>query len=159
ALGALHACGAGAAGIAFGFVNVLPFGWRALYAIGLVPLLLVAYLRRALPETARFDALARGRSDLRGPPPVGPGGDLVGRSPRRVAMMVAAVLAIEIAMGPAVFFAPKFLQDVHGWSPAQVAAMNVGGGFFAILGNPLAGWLSDRRGRRPVTALFTLGVL
>jgi len=159
ALGALHACGAGAAGIAFGFVNVLPFGWRALYAIGLVPLLLVAYLRRTLPETTRFDALAKERSGVRPSPPLEPVVDLVRHYPGRVAMMVAAVLAIEIAMGPAVFFAPKFLQDVHGWSPAQVAAMNIGGGFFAIIGNPLAGWLSDRRGRRPVTTLFTLGVL
>jgi putative MFS transporter len=32
------------------------------------------------------------------------------------------------------------------------------GGAFAIIGNPLAGWLSDRRGRRPITALFALGV-
>ena len=30
ALGALHACGAGLAALAFGFVEVLPVGWRAL---------------------------------------------------------------------------------------------------------------------------------
>jgi MFS family permease len=74
-------------------------------------------------------------------------------------MLALAVVAIEIAMGPAVFFAPKFLQDVHGWSPAAVAALSLGGGVFAIVGNPVAGWLSDRRGRRPVTALFTAGVV
>jgi len=159
ALGALHACGAGAAGIAFAFVNVLPFGWRALYGIGLVPLMLVAYLRRTLPETKRFDALPKERTKLRASQAIKPVVDLVRRYPSRVAMLMTAVFAIEIATGPAVFFAPKFLQDVHGWSPAQVAAMNVGGGFFAVIGNPLAGWLSDRRGRRPVTMLFTLGVL
>ena len=53
-------------------------------------------------------------------------------------------------------FAPKYLQDVHGWSPAEVALLNVAGGAFAIVGNPLAGWLGDRFGRRPVTALFVL---
>jgi putative MFS transporter len=159
ALGALHACGAGVAGLAFAFVDVLPYGWRALYAIGLVPLLVVAYLRRTLPETDRFEAVARERTALRAAPPLAPALDLVRRHPRRLAILAFAVVAIEIAMGPAISFAPKFLQDVHGWSPAQVAALTVGGGVFAIVGNSLAGWLSDRRGRRPVTLLFTCGVL
>lgn len=43
ALGAIHACGAGLAALAFGFVDVLPHGWRDLYLVGLGPLLLVAY--------------------------------------------------------------------------------------------------------------------
>ena len=159
ALGALHACGAGVAAAAFGFVDVLPFGWRALYAVGLAPLLVVAYLRRTLPETGRFDALARERSEIRAAPPLAPAVQLVRRYPRRLAMLAVAVVAIEIAMGPATFFAPKYLQDALGWSPAQVALMNFAGGFFAIIGNPVAGWLSDRRGRKPVTVLFTAGVV
>ncbi|HVH20339.1 MAG TPA: MFS transporter [Myxococcota bacterium] len=159
ALGALHACGAGVAGLAFAFVDVLPYGWRALYAIGLVPLLVVAYLRRTLPETGRFDVHARGRSELRAAPPLAPAIELFRRHPRRIAILALAVVAIEIAMGPAINFAPKFLQDVHGWSPAQVAALTVVGGAFAIIGNSLAGWLSDRRGRRPVAVMFMCGVL
>jgi putative MFS transporter len=158
ALGALHACGAGVAAVAFGFVDVLPGGWRTLYAIGLLPLLLVAYLRRALPETGRFDALARGRGGLARAPAIAPALDLVRRHPRRIAILAVAVVGTELAIAPAVFFAPKYLQDVHGWSPASVAALSFGGGAFAIVGNPLAGWLSDRRGRRPVTAAFTLAV-
>ncbi len=35
--------GAGVAALAFGAVNILPYGWRALYVIGAVPLFLVAY--------------------------------------------------------------------------------------------------------------------
>jgi putative MFS transporter len=158
ALGALHACGAGVAAVAFGFVDVLPGGWRTLYAIGLLPLLLVAYLRRALPETGRFDALARGRGELRSAPAIAPALDLVRRHPRRIAILAVVVVGVELAIAPAVFFAPKYLQDVHGWSPASVAALSFGGGAFAIVGNPLAGWLSDRRGRRPVTVAFTLAV-
>src|SRR5262245_54452205 len=46
ALGALQACGAGVAALAFGFVDRVPFGWRTLFAVGLLPLALVAYLRR-----------------------------------------------------------------------------------------------------------------
>jgi putative MFS transporter len=160
ALGALHACGAGAAAIAFGFVDTVPFGWRALYAVGLVPLVLVAYLRRTLPETGRFDALARAeRAELRATPPLAPAVLLVRRHPSRIAMLAFAVIAVEIAMGPATFFAPKYLQDALGWTPGQVALMNFAGGFIAIIGNPVAGWLSDRRGRRPVTVAFTAGVI
>lgn len=159
ALGALHACGAGVAALAFAFVDVLPFGWRALYAIGLVPLLVVAYLRRALPETYRFDAMARERAEFRAAPPLAPALDLVRNHPRRLAILALAVVAIEIVMGPATFFAPKFLQDVHGWTPGAVAALNGIGGGLAIVGNAVAGWLSDRRGRRPVTMMFTFGVV
>ena len=60
-----------------------------------------------------------------------------------------------LAGGTAAFFAPKYLQDVHGWEPSNVAMLNLAGGALAIVGNPLAGWLSDRFGRRPVTVIFT----
>ena len=61
ALGALQACGAGVAAIMFGFVEYLPYGWRSLYAIGLGPLLLIAYFRRTLPETHRFQQIEQVR--------------------------------------------------------------------------------------------------
>src|SRR5262249_62015459 len=38
-------------------------------------------------------------------------------------------------------------------------AVPAGGASFATLGTPRAGWLPARRGRRPVTPLFPLGVL
>jgi putative MFS transporter len=158
ALGAIHAVGAGMAGGAFAFVEMLPYGWRALYLVGLVPLLLVAHLRRTLPETTPFDSLERAGEAFRAAPAITPALDLVRRHPRRIAMLVAAVFAIEIVIGPATFFAPKFLQDMHGWRPEGVALLVSIGGGLATLGNPVAGWLSDRRGRRPVTLLFTVFV-
>jgi putative MFS transporter len=158
ALGAIQACGAGLAAVAFGFVDVLPGGWRSLYLIGLVPLGLVAYWRRTLPETARFRDLqsARGTA-MHSAPALAPVLDLVRTRPGRFAGLASVVFFAGLAMTPGSFFAPKFLQDVHGWSPAAVASLNFLGGAFAIVGNPLAGWLSDRRGRRPVTLLFSTG--
>jgi MFS family permease len=155
ALGAITACGAGMAGLLFGFVDALPGGWRALYAIGLVPLLVLAWWRRSMPETERFMALERERgAALRTAPALGPGLKLLRSYPGRLLALCSAVLLLGIATAPAMFFAPKYLQDVHGWSPGGVAALTLGGGFFAIIGNPLAGWLSDRYGRRPITGLF-----
>ena len=55
-ISALDFTGAGLASLVFAAVNILPYGWRALYVIGAVPLFLVAYLRRSLPETKRFAA-------------------------------------------------------------------------------------------------------
>ena len=42
AVGAIQACGAGLAALLFMWVEVLPFGWRGLYLVGLGPLLLLA---------------------------------------------------------------------------------------------------------------------
>lgn len=63
----------------------------------------------------------------------------------------------KVSTAPDSFFAPKNLQEVHGWAPGWVASLNFLGGAFAIVGNPLAGRLSDRRGRRPVAVVFTAG--
>jgi MFS family permease len=158
ALGAIQACGAGLAAIAFGFVDALPHGWRDLYLVGLGPLVLVAYWRRTLPETERFDALQREREQtLRSAPALDPMLQLVRNQPLRIGALLLVVLLAGIAFAPAGFFAPKYLQDVHGWTPASVALLNFFGGMFAIVGNPLAGWLSDRYGRRPIASVFGAG--
>jgi predicted MFS family arabinose efflux permease len=62
-----------------------------------------------------------------------------------------------MAEAAAGFFGPKYLQDIHGWTPSAVGFMTVFAGAFAIVGNTFAGWLSDRVGRRQVTIGFILG--
>jgi putative MFS transporter len=157
ALGAITACGAGLAALLFGSVEVLPGGWRTLYLVGLVPLLTLAWWRRSMPETERFLTLERERgAELRAAPALAPVVTLLRSYPRRMAVVAAALLLAGAAIGPAMLFAPKYLQDVHGWRPGGVALLNIVGGFFGIIGNSLAGWLSDRLGRRPITVLFTL---
>ncbi len=59
-------------------------------------------------------------------------------------------------MGPAGFFAPEYLRVVLGWPPATVALLSFFGGMIAIVGNPAAGWLSDRHGRRPMASLVAV---
>jgi putative MFS transporter len=158
ALGAIQACGAGMAALLFGLVEYLPFGWRALYLVGLVPLLLVAWWRRTLPETERFESLAAERREsFRATPAFAPMLQLVRDYPGRFAAVAAAFFAFAIAGNPAGFFAPKYLQDAHAWTPGGVAMLNLFGGGLAILANPLAGRLGDRYGRRPVAIAFFLG--
>src|SRR5215472_2366767 len=58
ALAAMNNLGGGIVSLTFAFVTVIPYGWRSLYAIGAVPLFIVAFLRRRLPETQRFEIRA-----------------------------------------------------------------------------------------------------
>ena len=150
ALGAIAACGAGFAAVMFGFVEYAPYGWRSLYAVGLIPLLFIAYWRRSLPETKQYQTAVQVHQ-----PVLQNIGDLFTDMPRRTIGLFSALFAMMLAGGTAAFFAPKYLQDVHGWEPSNVAMLNLAGGALAIVGNPLAGWLSDRFGRRPVTVIFT----
>lgn len=150
ALGAVAACGSGFAAVMFGFVEYAPYGWRSLYAVGLMPLLFIAYWRRSLPETERYTAAVQVHQ-----PVLKNISDLFTHLPRRTIGLFSAIFGLMLAGGTAAFFAPKYLQDVHGWEPSNVALLNLVGGALAIIGNPLAGWLSDRFGRRPVTTLFT----
>lgn len=149
ALFALQACGAGFAALMFGFVEYMPYGWRSLYVIGLIPLLLIAYWRRTLPETERFQKVQVHEPVLQHVR------ELFTNNPRWSWGLFGAVFGIALAGSTAGFFAPKYLQDVHAWTPSSVAMLNLAGGALAIIGNPLAGWLSDRFGRRPVTIVFT----
>src|SRR5262249_12888567 len=48
---------------------------------------------------------------------------------------------------------PKFLQEVHGYSPGNVTALFFLGGALGIMGNIVAGRLSDRFGRRTMGAI------
>lgn len=150
ALGAVAACGSGFAAVMFGFVEYAPYGWRSLYAVGLIPLLFIGYWRHSLPETEQFKALVQDHE-----PVLKNIADLFTHLPRRTIGLFSAIVALSLAGSTAAFFAPKYLQDVHGWVPSNVALLNLAGGALAIVGNPLAGWLSDRFGRRPVTMLFT----
>jgi MFS family permease len=157
AAAALQACGAGFAALMFGFVDVLPYGWRALYAVGVIPLLFIAYWRRTLPETGRFASLESLRSQLDVPVPMFSNVWRAARAQPRVFTMLAGTFFCISMAGSVGTFASKYLQDVHGWAPSGVATLTFAGGAFAIIGNPLSGWLSDRFGRRPVGIVFGLG--
>lgn len=155
ALAALSAVGNGLAFIAFAFVATLPSGWRTLYLLGLPPLLALAWLRRSLPETRRFEVHAATRADahpLRGV--IEPLVKLARMYPGRLLATCAVVFLLSFSENSALFFGPKYFQEVHGWSPKQFATMGVLGGILGIFGGAFAGRLSDAHGRRRVALAF-----
>ncbi len=157
-LGALGATGVGLSALLFSQIDRLPYGWRALYIVGVVPLLLLPLFRSGIRETGRFLQEREKTGD-----PVGvlrgwikPAAALVSRYPLR-ALSVALIGFLGAATtGPIFALAADYLLTDRGWTPGQFAAMFVIGGAFGILGNTVVGRLGDRFGRRLVG--FTLFV-
>ncbi len=149
-LGALGALGHGLAALVFGFVEVLPFGWRALYVVGVIPLLFLTWFRRGLPETQRFESHRRTLQGHKLRDRIEPVLHLVRMYPRRMGVLSVAILPFDFVVATAFTFMPKTLQEVHGYSPGNVTALFLTAGGLAILGNIYAGILGDRFGRKPV---------
>jgi predicted MFS family arabinose efflux permease len=151
-LDALVSTGYGLAAIAFAAIKSVPYGWRGLYTLALIPLVLMIPLRRTLPESRRFEHEAEiGAEAVH---PLGSLALLVRLSPGRLTIITTVAFLNAIGWGPASLFFPKFLQEVHGWSPAQVSGLVVFGGVIGITGSIVAGRLSDRFGRRVTGPLF-----
>lgn len=156
-VGALGASGHGVAMALFSQIDRLPYGWRALYAIGFIPLLLLPFFRRRVPETARFDRHdAATNGDESGGYSLAPLLGLVREYPGRALGIAVAGFLPAIGLVGAFQFTGYFTQTVHGWSPGQYAAMVFFGGGIGIIGNIVGGRLADRFGRR-VVGIVLLG--
>jgi len=142
-LGALGAMGYGLASIGLGAVDDLPYGWRALYAIGALPLLGLAWMRRTLPETARFERSAAAR-ESRWAPVIA----LVRAYPRRLVALVSVAFCLDFAATAASSFMVMTLQEANGYRVEDVRNLYLIGGLLGVAGNPVAGIVGDRVGRR-----------
>jgi putative MFS transporter len=146
-----HVAGGVVAAFALGPVMGSAFGWRAMYALGLVPLLLVIALRFGVRETERFTSM-----DLaRGAHPAAVSLFPVWREPYRrplvLCIMLFGLIGALVITFPS--FYAYFLVNERGFTPAQVSrtyGLALTTGLDAI---PLAGWLLDRWGRRAIGVL------
>ncbi len=158
-LGAVASAGHGVAALLFAGIDWFPFGWRALYALGAIPLLLLPLFRRELKETVRFQQQAQQnpartgvREALRAW--LRPLAGLALTYPLR-ALAITAMGGLAAASHAAVFmFTSFFVQDVHGWLPWQYSLMFVLAGGVGIVGNVVAGRLGDVIGRRVIGFTF-----
>jgi MFS family permease len=160
-LGTFAAFGFGLSMILFGNIEHIPYGWRGLYALGVGPLILLAYFRRRLPETRRFEKLKRedasfaAVSFVRGSW-LRPVRALVRDYPGRFAAVAFVGFFWSASNGSVDFFLPKYCQEVLGWTPPQFARVAVIAGGVGLTGQLVAGWLSDRYGRKPNAIVFLL---
>src|SRR5579872_1751826 len=145
---AFYFTGAGLAAAAFGAVNILPHGWRALYVIGSMPIFLVAILRQRMPETKRF--AAQGEAGLKTVAMLDLLKDIARQYPMRVFTVIVAASAFGFAISPATLLAQKYMQDVYHYTPSEVSFVLIPGGMVGLGMTIAAGRLSDRLGRRPM---------
>ncbi len=158
-LAAMYYAGGGVASLVF--IGIGLYGWRGMYVIGSVPIFLVAFLRRYLPETKRFELrdqeVQKLSSRIAGALDITR--RLLHEHPRRVTTMLIAIAAYGFAIWPAAVFGQKYLQSVLHFTPGQTTALILPGGLIAVSFNILAGRLSDKVGRRAVIFMALLVAL
>ncbi len=149
-LGGLGACGYGLGLLLFAAVDVLPFGWRSMYLVGIVPVLMLPRFRRRVPETRRFrqQELQHDGGGFGGW--LRPLVSLVRAYPGRTLGIGAIGFLSSAGQTTGFSFAAFHAQTVHGWSPGQYSAMAILAGTAGIIGHPWAGRVADRRGRLAV---------
>jgi SHS family lactate transporter-like MFS transporter len=128
-------------------------GWRGMFMVGVLPALLVLYIRRHVPESPSWEPGAAARSSTMS----------VVRSHWRLGIYAVLLMtAFNFFSHGTQDLYPTFLQVQHGLSPHAVgiiaAVYNVG----AIVGGIVCGTLSERIGRRRmivIAALLSLPIL
>ena len=149
ALAALGAAGHGLAGLVYAGIEVLPNDWRDMYIIGAGPMLLIAWLRRSLDETDRFKAhREETKHDKSLRAALEPLINLFTAYPGRIVTIGLTIIPFSFGMTGALVMMPKFLQDVHNFTPPTIALLFGSAGVIAVSGSLLAGRLSDLFGRR-----------
>ncbi|MBX7160205.1 MAG: MFS transporter [Acidimicrobiia bacterium] len=123
------------------------WGWRLFYAFALVPLVIVAWLRRNFRETRAFAVAEESERVQHGFFPH------VAREQRRL-LLGAVVLAsgFGLASTPGFVWAGNLAENQYEWSGLYIVIL-FSAGFFGFGGFLLGGRLSDVFGRRTITVL------
>jgi len=149
-LGVISGLGFGAVAGLLLLVPLTPLGWRLFYLVALLPLALVAYLRRNLTETRAF-AVARAENRLQAS-----FWPRVDRARRATCLRaLALVSAFGIVQTACFLYASELAQTTYGWD-GRFTLVVVLAGIFGVLGYLLGGRVSDRVGRKPIVAAAIL---
>jgi SHS family lactate transporter-like MFS transporter len=129
----------------------LPFiGWRAMLALGVLPALLILYIRRHVPESPAWEAEREaGKSRM----------SFVQAMKGRWSLLLYAVVLMTcfnfFSHGSQDIY-PTFLRVQHKFTPGVVTALTVVLNLGAIVGGLVFGSLSERLGRRRAIVLAAL---
>jgi MFS family permease len=156
-----------AGGFLYGRVADSRFGWRGMYFIGIIPLLLVAFLRRSLRETRRFEAVRDARTldeiaDLRKIRTSIAQAFAPFRGPYRGRLLLVTLLwnSVGLVGTPAVTFFSLYAKRDHHWTSSQIGQAVVLAYVIGAFGHLVAGWMLDHVGRKATLSLtYILGAV
>jgi MFS transporter, SHS family, lactate transporter len=127
-------------------------GWRGMFMVGVIPALLVFYIRRSVPESPSWKPTAARSNTL-----------AIVRSHWRLGIYAVLLMtAFNFFSHGTQDLYPTFLQVQHGLSPHEVGLIAVIYNIGAIIGGISFGSLSERFGRRRIiiiAAVLSLFVL
>ena len=128
-------------------------GWRGMFMVGVLPALLVLYIRRTVPESPSWDRAAAAQTDTL----------TILKSHWRLGIYAILLMtAFNFFSHGTQDIYPTFLQVQHGLSPREVGLIAVIYNIGAICGGLLFGSLSEHFGRRRmiiIAALLSLSVI
>lgn len=114
-------------------------GWRVLYVVPVLGLLLTRGIARRLPESRRYSAPHAAR------PPIG-------THARQLWLLAGTAFLGNVFIAPNSQFVNRFLRHEHHYSGGAIGLLSVGSGIPAVLGIVVGGRIADTRGRRHVGA-------
>lgn len=129
------------------------YGWRALFVIGALPLLLLPFLWKGVRESeiwlrrcGREAVMPSIRAQL--------GVLLAPQLRARFLAMSAVWFVINFWSAATLFFFTYYAFEERGWTPRHIQILAPFALVFALLGYSFAGWLMDRAGRRSATVIL-----
>jgi len=128
------------------------YGWRTVYLVGVIPLVLLAFARRGLKETERFTAL-QGSGER--PPSLW---EILRTRHRQRVLLMAMVWGLTyMCTQSAVFFWKEFAVGERGLTDARVGLAIAVASLLSLPAVFAAGKLFDAWGRKPsATLIYTL---
>jgi predicted MFS family arabinose efflux permease len=137
-LGLAYALGVGTCVWVLPLADLGTSGWRLVYVVGLLYLVLAMSLRRGIPESRRYELPHAERPPLPG---------------RRFALLAVSAFLYNILIAPTTFYENRYLKDVRGYSATLIAVYVLVTGTPGALGVLAGGRVADVRGRRIVGAV------
>jgi MFS family permease len=130
--------GAGIAVMALPLADVGDWGWRLVYIVTLIWLIVAVDVSRRLPETIRYE-----RPHVINPP----------LDRRRFAALATVAACANFFVAPASFFQNRYLREIRGFDASRIALFTLTTATPAALGLVVGGRIADMRGRRHLIAV------
>ncbi len=120
-------------------------GWRGVYLVGGLGILVIVWVGRRLPETLRFTQSAEERAPVLSE-------EQRNRRRQRLILLAGSAFLLSMFFSPASSFQNDFLKDEQGFNASGISNFTLVTSTPAGLGVLLGGYLAETRGRRVVGA-------